>query len=112
MNIEAKEEVYDILFNIGKQIIDHYNPCQWKNGKCGRMRSSETETEVCCKGCQHLGENGCTVKSLACKLWLCEGQSNLFKGCTAELKILRMVADYCGVPCGERQSKEQDFGVV
>ena len=109
MDVEAKEELYDILFNIGQQILDHYNPCDWRNEKCGRMCSSKPEAEVCCEGCKHLGKNGCTVKSLACKLWLCEGQSNLFKECTSELKVLRMVADYSGVPYGNRQSKEEDF---
>ncbi len=110
MDTEAKEEIYDILFNVGDQIIDHYNPCDWRNGKCGRTRLPKTDGKSCCEGCEHLGKNGCAVKSLACKLWLCEDQSILFKECLAELKVLRMVADYCGVPHGERKSKEQDFG--
>jgi hypothetical protein len=112
MDLEAKEELYDILFNIGQQIIDHYGPCDWRHGKCSRMRSSEPDTEVCCKGCEHLDEKGCTVKSLACKLWLCGNLSNGFKECMTELKILRTVADYCGVPYGDRKSKEEDFARI
>lgn len=26
----------------------------------------------CCHGCRHLGRNGCRVRALACKLWLCD----------------------------------------
>jgi hypothetical protein len=110
MDIEAKMELYEILFNIGQQIIDHHDPCEWKDGACRRMRSSDPDAEVCCKGCPHLGETGCTVKSLACKLWLCGDSSNRFKECMTELKIIRMVADYCGIPYGDRKSKEEDFG--
>ena len=111
MDAETKEELYDILLNVAQQIIDHYNPCDWRDGKCRRMRSSKTETEGCCEGCKHLGKNGCTVKSLACKLWMCADQSDLFKECASELKVLRLVADHSGIPYEGRRSKEEDFGV-
>ena len=29
-------------------------------------------SELCCFGCKYLNDNGCTVKSLSCKLWFCE----------------------------------------
>ncbi len=109
MDLKAKEELYDSLFNIGQQILDHFDPCDWRNGECRRMRSSEPDTEACCKGCVHLGENGCTVNSLACKLWLCADPSNQSKECLNELRILRMVADYSGIPYRDRKSKEEDF---
>jgi hypothetical protein len=109
MDLESKEELYDILFNIGQQILNHYDPCEWWDGNCRRMRSSEPDAEVCCKGCAHLGETGCTVKSLACKLWLCGDPSSLSKECVTELKIVRMVADYSGIPYRDRKSKEEDF---
>jgi len=109
MDLKSKEELYDILYNIGEQILNHYDPCGWRAGECRRMRSSEPDAEVCCKECAHLAKNGCTVKSLACKLWLCGDPSNQFKECVNELKIVRMVADYCGVPYRDRKSKEEDF---
>jgi hypothetical protein len=108
MNAAAKEELYDILFAIGQKSMDQYSPCDWKDGECRRMRSSEGD-RGCCEGCKHLSKKGCAVKSLACKLWLCETQSNLFKECEKELKILRQVADYCGVPYEIRRSKEENF---
>ena len=109
MDLKAKEELYDILLNIGQQILNHYDPCAWRDGECRRMRSSEPDAEVCCKGCAHLATNGCTVQSLACKLWLCGDPSNQSKECMNELRIVRMVADFCGIPYKDRKSKEEDF---
>ena len=108
MNAEAKGQLYDVLIALGQQTLDNYNPCDWRNGKCRRMRSSEDD-EGCCVGCQHLGDEGCTVESLGCKLWLCEGQRDLFKECDIELKVLRQIADYCGIPYEIKRSKEADF---
>ncbi len=108
MDVKAKEELYDILFDIGQQTLSYYNPCDWKNGKCRRMRSSKND-EGCCEGCKHLSRKGCTVKSLACKLWLCAAEADPFSECETELKILRLVADHCGVPYQIRKSKEENF---
>ncbi len=108
MDIQAKEELYDLLFDIGQQTLNYYNPCDWKNGKCRRMRMSEND-EGCCEGCKHLSKKGCTVKSLACKLWLCATEAEPFPECESELRILRLVADHCDVPYQIRKSKEENF---
>jgi len=108
MKLEAKSQLYDILLAIGQEILDYYNPCDWRDGKCRRMRSSKDD-EGCCEGCEHLSRNGCTVKSLGCKLWLCESQKLMFKECENELEILRRVADDFGIPHETRKSKEENF---
>lgn len=108
MNAEAKGQLYDILLTLGQQTMDDYDPCDWRNGKCRRMRSSKDDGG-CCEGCEHLSQQGCTVQSLACKLWLCENQRNIFKHCEIELKILRQVAECCGIPHEMRRSKEENF---
>jgi len=110
MNLEVKSQLYDILLAIGQQILSDYNPCDWTNGKCRRMCSYKDDGG-CCEGCLHLGRNGCTVKSLACTLWLCENQRNAFRECERELNVLSRVADNCGIPHGIRRSKEEDFTV-
>ena len=102
------EQLYDVLYAIGQQIVNCHNPCDWRDGRCRRMRSS-TGDKGCCEGCNYLNEKGCTVQSLACKLWLCDSQINKFKECEAELKILRQVADYCGIPYEIRRSREENF---
>ena len=108
MNAEAKGQLYDVLIALGQQTLDYYNPCDWQNRKCRRMRSSEDD-KGCCVESQDLGVEGCTVKSLGCKLWLCEGQRNLFRECEIELRVLRQVADSCGIPYQIKRSKEEDF---
>ena len=108
MNAEAKAQLYDILIALGQQILDHYNPCDWKNGKCRTIRSSKRE-KGCCAACEHLGAKGCTVQSLACKLWLCEDLQDVFRECEAELKILRQVSNYSSIPYEMRRSKEENF---
>ena len=67
LKLEAKGQLYDILLAIGQQTLDDYNPCDWRNGKCRRMRSSKDDGG-CCEGCEHLSPKGCTVQSLGCKL--------------------------------------------
>ena len=56
--------LYDDLYEEADFIIKRNNPCQIKDGKC-------FAGQPCCTNCAHLKNNGCTVKSLACKLWLC-----------------------------------------
>ena len=108
LKLEAKGQLYDILLAIGQQTLDYYNPCDWRSGKCRRMRLSEDDGG-CCVGCEHLGAEGCSVKSLGCRLWLCEGQRDLFRECEIELKVLRQVADSCSIPYEVRRSREEDF---
>lgn len=64
MNLAAK---YDELIVEITALLDKYDPCSWdcKEKDCAR------KTKGCCQGCERLSENGCTICSLACKLWIC-----------------------------------------
>lgn len=63
--------LYDIFYDIGQRILDKHNPCQIKDKKCiGKVYANES---FCCNGCEFLTKNGCRVKALWCKLWLCAG---------------------------------------
>ena len=108
MNTKAKQKLYDILFTVGEQVMNYHDPCAWKDGMCTKMRSFERD-RGCCDGCRHLTQKGCAVKALACKLWLCDSEAIIFRECEAELKILRLVADNCGIPYEWRKSKEENF---
>jgi hypothetical protein len=55
---------YDRLYLKASKIINKYKPCLITNGNC-------VAGQPCCRGCKHLGECGCTVESLICKLYLC-----------------------------------------
>jgi hypothetical protein len=108
MNTDAKKKLYDILFAIGQQIMNHHDPCAWKDRTCRRMKVVKGD-KGCCDGCEHLTKKGCSAKSLACKLWLCNSQAAILRECETELKILRQVADYCGIPYEIRKSKQENF---
>jgi hypothetical protein len=48
------------------------NPCRIENGRCGASREGVLKGfNTCCRRCQYLGENGCTINCLGCKLWYC-----------------------------------------
>lgn len=74
------EQKYDKLYDDADAIFNELNPCQFRkteDGKvvCAGSKSIEKyvgKDQTCCHGCKHLGPNGCTVKSLGCKLWTCD----------------------------------------
>lgn len=75
--LEFKIYLNDRLCDIADTILMYYNPCQIKDGKCllgekfccfrTRFKRLDGSEE-----CQFLGENGCTINNLQCKIWLCE----------------------------------------
>jgi hypothetical protein len=71
-NKRKKKLDYSKMYDSLMWFYRHINPCQWKDGKCYRMRLIGGES--CCMHpkCKYLGQNGCRVKSLSCKSWLCE----------------------------------------
>ncbi len=64
------------LFDIADRLIKHLNPCANCQG-CGLFDKTPYN---CCKGCPFLSETGCTTKSIACKLWLCDRRRTTKRG--------------------------------
>lgn len=64
MNIKQKTELHDRLYRHADKLIKKHNPCEIKDRKC-------IVGKCCCDNCDHLTENGCGVKCLRCKLYLC-----------------------------------------
>jgi len=62
--------VYDSLYNRAVALMDRFNPCNVCDGVCERHRRQEGKN-FCCDGCLYLGKEGCSVKALQCKLWIC-----------------------------------------
>jgi len=60
-------ELYDRLYRMAGKVLAKRRPCQ----KCAACVYHGGIKSGCCKGCPLLGPDGCTVQSLACKLWLC-----------------------------------------
>lgn len=76
-------------------MIARINPCEIQivDGRvsCYSSRSeSELDGELCCGGCRHLGAEGCTVKALACKLWLCRDVQKTEKGEMARKELIEL----------------------
>jgi hypothetical protein len=69
MNIIYRSFVYDLLYLYGSHLIDIHNPCEITRGENGKVTCRMNGP--CCGGCKYLGENGCTTKSLGCKIGLC-----------------------------------------
>lgn len=109
---------YDRLYDEGNAILKQHDPCQIRTvdgvASCVRTRAQPSyenpnqEGQLCCGGCKHLGPNGCTVKSLGCKLTLC-GYLPYDAPVVVALYDLRKQVWGLGVPSSIRASKEQCF---
>jgi len=65
------KEVDGILVRSGiKKICFECSKCI--NDNRSREVKNLTNSNGCCYGCKYLSEKGCTTKSLACKLWVCQ----------------------------------------
>lgn len=66
-------KLYNDLYDATDILFKEYNPCQVYDGECFCGRTKINKKSFCCNGCRHLSESGCTVRSLACKLHICDG---------------------------------------
>ena len=72
--ITIKLELYDSLYESATELHNSYNLCNIRTdgGNSGTLVTCHYCPYFCCEGCRHMGPQGCRVKSLSCKLWLCE----------------------------------------
>jgi hypothetical protein len=91
MNKKQWKRKYYYLCDKATKLFDKYNPCDFnKHGRCIHCR--ELYQKSCCGDCQHLGKNGCTIKNLPCKLFLCKYMADKYPELENELKKLRVIA--------------------
>ena len=58
---------YDELFERADTLFNKYNPCNNQGNDCTRGLNS-----ACCTSCSKLKiPEGCQIKSLTCRLWIC-----------------------------------------
>ena len=98
---------YSRIYDEADKAFKKYNPCRFKDGKCvrNRMNPYYSKKNGCCSNCRKLGLNGCKVKSLGCKLFMC-GEIGNMKGnkqCKIETnklkqEVIRIFG--CLPPCG------------
>jgi hypothetical protein len=73
LNVADMMRMYDKLCDLADDLFATHDPCKINGNKCAGGKT------CCARGiehwngpeCQYLGENGCTTKSLACKLYVC-----------------------------------------
>jgi hypothetical protein len=63
----SRAYVHDRLYALADKLLKRHNPC---HGCITHNCFSYGNDSRCCMGCPHF-KNGCTVKALYCKLWLC-----------------------------------------
>lgn len=56
--------LHDVIYDRVDKLFEEHDLCGINNGKCLRGY-------FCCSKCEHLSPDGCTIRSLACKLFIC-----------------------------------------
>ena len=95
---EFKIQLHNKLCEVSDLLMFFYDPCHWENGKCkygvtNCCHHTYYERRDACGGCIFLGEKGCTVKNLGCKIWFCnEAYDKLDGKYKRTLKALEIIA--------------------
>lgn len=123
-SIKYYSEKYDELYDKADKLLKECNPCKIKCGSCQANRIDpkyNSTKQLCCGGCPYW-KNGCTVKSLACKLWLCTPIHGTFpynkhrtdsnRELIDALNGLRSEAYRIGIPLLFRGSKEENMKAI
>lgn len=118
--------LYDDLYNQADKVLKKYNPCKIDGDQCRRCGPYTEHMQnltgmlcglsrnPCCNACPHLcKEEGCTVKSLGCKLHICEDMRKFVdKECLKELLTIQQEAVNNNIPLIGRASKEETFSTL
>ena len=86
VDIEKLSALYDRIYDIANRLIKKYSPCNIRtkipSAKDLRITICNCkfcgDDSLCCYGCKYWN-NGCTVKALGCKLFLCRAVSRAVK---------------------------------
>lgn len=86
----SREYVHDRLYELADKLLKRHNPC----AKCWATNCyHEHVTQRCCEGCVYFKKGqGCTVKALYCKLWICGAVTNQAQ-LRRRLQRLRKIAE-------------------
>lgn len=112
LSVDELSALYDRIYDIADRLFKKYNPCNIRmtradNTYClyhsPRYRRSVTYSDspnkLCCRGCEHW-LNGCTVKCLRCKLFICCSAGNKFPMFLKRLRKLKAIAYNKGLSIG------------
>ncbi len=110
-NLTQTKKLYDTIYSEADALFKKHNPCKFKNGCCAAARGEHpTVSNHCCMGCKHHNpKTGCTVKSLACKLWTCSRIRRDYPELDKAVRELNKLAWDARVPMDCRDSKKDSF---
>jgi len=71
-----RRKLYDLIYDKADKLLKQYNPCNIRvedselicNNSYMCKRNGE---DLCCGSCDYLGDSGCTIKCLGCKIGMC-----------------------------------------
>lgn len=125
LSLTAKMALYDRLYDIADRMFKRYNPCQHdlkilkkgSNGKnylkCAYYKKTHSDFRYnCCEYCKHMGNKGCRVKSLGCKLWTCGEIWKNYPHLTMRMNYLRSMAVKYGIPLCIRGTKKESINYL
>lgn len=88
--VRRLSKLYDAIYDRADQLFKEYDLCSINNGKC-------LDGCFCCSNCKHLSPDGCTIRSLACKLSICGAAERAAreynKEAIEEILLLRELAE-------------------
>ena len=104
--VDPRSVAYDAIFDEASEILKRDNPCEiGTDGKCLYGRRLNT-TSFCCGGCKYLGPEGCTVKAVGCRVWLCDCAKRKHPQTYIALQDVKRRIERAGIPDHFRGSKE------
>lgn len=94
-NHATKKELsrlYDEIYNDADALFKQYNPCNIKIDKQKNITCyyyPKNHNSLCCGSCKYHSKAGCTVRNLACKLFICYYNNNNNKEFEEKIELLR-----------------------
>jgi len=73
---KALSKLYDVLYRKASDLFREYDPCKIRHMPTGEIAcvahaTLNSKMTCCCGNCKWLGRNGCRVRALYCKVWIC-----------------------------------------
>lgn len=102
-----KSELYDQLYDEASAILERDKPCEVSCGECLDSRlKARGQDAFCCHSCKYLTPTGCSVKALACRVWLCYAVQDAHPTTYIALNDVKRRAQAAGILMQFRGSKE------
>jgi hypothetical protein len=127
---ETKLQYYEQQYGIISDLLQKIDPCavtiEGGVAQCTGIRESDADADpatLCCTKCLHLGDAGCKVKALGCRMWLCNAAiKNLidkYRSLPAEVISLikeiqetHRTCEFYGIPCRARHSMRENMAGI